>query len=84
VYNNIFNLSKAAQRKTIKDMPNMVEGLGKFTTGDFSEGLSNLLNNSKQLVKDMGKFRVRQYLKWLGAGAGGAGATIGIVNSLRK
>lgn len=63
-------LGKAAQRETMRGVPKLSKQFKKYVTEDYYKDLGNLLRNSKQLVKDMKKFRTRRAAKWVGAAGG--------------
>jgi hypothetical protein len=60
-------LGKAAQREIIREIPKTAKGLSQYMGLNYKRDLANLLRSSKQLAKDMGKYRLRQLLK-IGAG----------------
>ena len=86
VYKGVFG--KAAQRQTIRKSPQLSKDFKNYVTKDYQGDLNNLITNSKQLVKDMGKFRFRQLAKGaaltLATISGGVGLLRGGRQNLNK
>lgn len=75
VYKGIFG--KAAQRQTIRQTPKLSNEFKQYVSEDYQKDLMELIKNSKQMVKDMAKFRNRQLLKKTGGAAVGLGLGLG-------
>tara|TARA_Y100000310_G_scaffold258992_1_gene267546 strand:+ start:2460 stop:4070 length:1611 start_codon:yes stop_codon:yes gene_type:complete len=74
----------AAERQTIRSLPGIAKEFKNYIKGDYADDILSFVRGTKQLTKDMAKFRGRQTTKATVAGLSGAGIILGGFNRLRS
>ena len=64
------NIGKAAQRQTIRRAPKVVRFLRQYVAGEYEGDLKTLMQETRQLLKNMNKYRGRQMAKSISLLAG--------------